>query len=509
MFLPNFTSSVLIALLSSSLVLGSPALKCLYGACSITSRSLPSSQIASQLGPQLSSTSSIFGPDDARWTNSTLRFQGLSHPRIQLVVQPGQESDVATIVQYANSKSLPFMATNRRHSLTLTVNDFNGIEIDLSLLRNISIHGTSSVTLQGGVYSQEAWDELWDAGYVTTSGSAACVGLLGPGLGGGHGRWQGYYGLVSDNFIQLNTVLANGTAVAVSDQSYPDLFWAMKGAGHNFGIVTSAEMKLYDRGPDTWYYKIYIWNQTNIETVFEQLNAFRKNGTQPKEMAVNYGAFTLVPEISATEPILWWSFAYVGSKEDAQQYLTPFDEIEALSVEDGNVPYPQIADVTMTGASSGLCVPGASHNHATSYLKTWNATAQRQIYNLFAEKVVENAQWANSSVVMEDYSHEGVSAVDPASSSYPWRQFTLLSYVNVDYDVNPSLDSAAHAWAEKSKDLWNAGQLNEVVATYVNYARGQESQQSMYGASLGRLRTLKAKYDPHNRFGYYNPITVS
>lgn len=133
------------------------------------------------------------------------------------------------------------------------------------------------------------------------SGSASCVGLLGPGLGGGHGRWQGFYGLVSDNFIKLNTVLANGTAVTVSETSNSDLFWAMKGAGHNFGIVTSAEMKLYDRGPDTWYYKIYIWNQTNIETVFEKLNEFRKDGTQPKEMAVNYGAFTLIPDISATE----------------------------------------------------------------------------------------------------------------------------------------------------------------------------------------------------------------
>lgn len=61
------------------------------------------------------------------------------------------------------------MATNRRHSLTLSVNSFNGIEIDLSLLRDIAIHGTSSVTLQGGAYSLEVWDDLWDAGYVTSN----------------------------------------------------------------------------------------------------------------------------------------------------------------------------------------------------------------------------------------------------------------------------------------------------------------------------------------------------
>lgn len=96
-------------------------------------------------------------------------------------------------------------------------------------------------------------------------------------------------------------MLANGTAVTASSETNTDLFWAMKGAGHNFGIVTSVEMKLYDRGPDTWYYKIYIFNQTKIESVFEKLNDFRKGGTQPKEMAVNYGAYTMIPGINNTE----------------------------------------------------------------------------------------------------------------------------------------------------------------------------------------------------------------
>lgn len=173
------------------------------------------------------------------------------------------------------------------------------------------------------------------------------------------------------------------------------------------------------------------------------------------------------------------------------------------------MPYPQIADVTMTGASSGLCVPGLVHNHATAYLKTWNATAQRQIYDLYREKVNSDALWSNSSVVMEDYSHEGVAAVDPASSAYPWREFSLLSYINVNYAYNPSLDAKAQAWAEQTRALWNAGQPGERVATYVNYARGQESRASMYGYDawrLQKLRALKARYDPKNRFGYYNAL---
>ncbi|OTA57985.1 Glucooligosaccharide oxidase [Hypoxylon sp. EC38] len=506
----NFLAWCYLPLLPFSVLASPPFATCLDGTCDLSRKDLPVSQIASELGPLLSSASSIFGPDDSRWTNATIRFQELVRPDIQLVIQPGQERDVSIIVQYANNNSIAFMATNRRHALTLTVATFSGIEIDLSLLRNMSFNGDSSVTLQGGAYDEDVWSALWDKGYVATTGSASCVGLLGPGLGGGHGRWQGYYGLVSDNFIKLNVVLANGTAVTASNDTNPDLFWAMKGAGHNFGIVTSFEMKIYDRGPDTWYYKIYVWNQTKIESVFEALNTFRQGGTQPKEMAVNYGAYTMNTSISETEPVLWWSFVYVGSKEDAQQYLTPFDNIETISIDDGNVPYPEIADVTLTGASSGLCTPGYVHNHATSYLQVWNATAQRQIYDLYHERINENSQWFNSFVVMEDYAHAGVAAVDPASSAYPWRDFSLLSYINVAYALNETLDSAAQDWALQTRDLWNAGQQNLPVATYVNYARGAESLESMYGYDswrLKKLRDLKLEYDPNNRFGYYNSIT--
>jgi FAD/FMN-containing dehydrogenase len=74
---------------------------------------------------------------------------------------------------------------------------------------------------------------------LLATGYCACVGVLGAGLGGGNGRYQGFYGLIGDNFVTLNVVLANGTAITVSESSNPDLLWVRKGAGHNFGIVTS------------------------------------------------------------------------------------------------------------------------------------------------------------------------------------------------------------------------------------------------------------------------------
>ncbi|KAI0206087.1 hypothetical protein F4808DRAFT_455574 [Astrocystis sublimbata] len=81
-----------------------------------------------------------------------------------------------------------------------------------------------------------------------------CVGMMGPGLGGSHGHNEDLYGLISHNLTNLNVVLANGTTIRVNSTSHADLFWGTQGAGHNFGIVTSFELKIHPRMVDSWHY---------------------------------------------------------------------------------------------------------------------------------------------------------------------------------------------------------------------------------------------------------------
>lgn len=147
---------------------------------------------------------------------------------------------------------------------------------------------------------------------VLATGSNGCVGLLGPALGGGLGRYQGQYGLISDNFASLNVVLANGTATTVSAKSNSDLFWAMKGAGHNFAIVTSAYIKIYPRKASTWHYHNYVWSQDKLEKVFKALNKFQGKGQIPALMGVNFGQFSIEPEISQTEVSVKRTFRHVN-----------------------------------------------------------------------------------------------------------------------------------------------------------------------------------------------------
>jgi hypothetical protein len=112
---------------------------------------------------------------------------------------------------------------------------------------------------------------------VLVSGTCECVGFMGPVLGGGHGFLQGYYGMAADNLLEARVVLANGTVVIASRNQNPDLFWALRGAGHNFGIVTEVTTKIYDvPKDDIWYYETFVYSGSSIEKVFSELNKLKK-----------------------------------------------------------------------------------------------------------------------------------------------------------------------------------------------------------------------------------------
>jgi hypothetical protein len=119
-------------------------------------------------------------------------------------------------------------------------------------------------------------------------------------LGGGHGWLQGQQGLLADNLISLRLVLANGSAITVSESEHEDLFWALRGAGHNFGIVTSFEYKIVDRTPETemWSWEQFIFRHDQVRDVYALANAMLGGSVseQPVEL-VHWSYFFKIPDI--------------------------------------------------------------------------------------------------------------------------------------------------------------------------------------------------------------------
>lgn len=129
-------------------------------------------------------------------------------------------------------------------------------------------------------------------GIVT--GGSECVGLVGPGLGGGRGFLQGRYGLVTDQFTSMNIVLADGSRKSIDKDS--DLWWAMRGAGHNFGIVTSFTLKIYDIQRRDWALEGYIFTGDKVEAVHEVLNKYILKDGVPIDIS-SFGVLANIPSI--------------------------------------------------------------------------------------------------------------------------------------------------------------------------------------------------------------------
>ncbi|KAI1119047.1 hypothetical protein F5Y14DRAFT_460392 [Nemania sp. NC0429] len=484
----------------------------------ISPRQLSITEIQRELGPQLSKGSTIFGPESPKFANATHRYSLLAPPEIQVVVIPARESDVSKIVKYCVQNSIEFLAYNRGHGSTSSLGNFKGLEINLQQLNNISIAANrKSVLLQGGTYTDQVVRTLWDAGYVTTTGSNNCIGVLGPGLGGGHGRYQGLYGLVSDNFLHLNVVLADGTAIAVDATSHPDLFWALQGAGHNYAVVTSVKMRIYPRKVTTWHYHNYYWTGDKLEQVFGALNEFHKSddGSAPPLMGVNTGAVVMNSSISTTNACasLFWSFTYAGPAAAAEKLLEPFTAIENVGEESGDVPYPDLSAAQKIDAAHGSCDSG-TYASSSILLQQHNVTAQREAYDKFNELARRYPELAAvSRIDYEGYATKAVQAIHTNATAYPHRDQTHIVRFSTAVPDGLDLLDAALDWAEVTWNIWAAGHRPKEAKIYVNYAQGHDYEYNgaIYGYEaprFKRLREAKAKYDPDNRFRYYVPINT-
>ncbi|KAL8869322.1 MAG: hypothetical protein Q9198_007918, partial [Flavoplaca austrocitrina] len=145
---------------------------------------------------------------------------------------------------------------------------------------------------------------------------------MGAGLGGGLGRYQGFYGLIADNLIDADVVLGSGKTITVSEKSNSDLWWGLRGAGHNFGIVTRFTMKIYDSPAQNWYFAQFVFTQDKLEKMVGLVNAMMNNGNQPREL-MNYYLYAWNPAISTTEPVVIFTIYYIGTKEQAARYTKP------------------------------------------------------------------------------------------------------------------------------------------------------------------------------------------
>jgi FAD/FMN-containing dehydrogenase len=480
--------------------------------------------IKQELGPQLSREAALLLPEDADFASTGQRWNRRFPVNFSAIVDAASEEDVAAAVKYANVNNVPFLAFNGTHGAQLPLLKFkNGIGITTLKMKSLTVNDDGTATLKGSWLSGHLRDELYKVGKRTTLGSCDSTGIIGPMLGGGHGFLQGRYGLLADQIVELRVVLADGSIITVREDSHKELFWAMRGAGHNFGVVTELKYKIYDvPKEDVWTQSEMVFKGEKLEEVAKVFNELQKQ--QPVNLAIWFPQIMRMPDIDAVnvstypvliassystvlKPVINIQFLYEGPATN-NPFLAPLEALGPVLFSSKVVPWTQASDAIGWGWSSFSNKKGLmSILRFPIGLKTFSYGAMRAVYDRFSAVTAANPAFGYSFVVWESYATHGVKAVADEATAVADRSDEMLVAPMIIYPPDVGLDEEAERFGKELRSLLLEGR--EELHAYVNYAHGDESLEEVYGHQgwrLDRLRKLKKQYDPENRFGFYSPI---
>lgn len=366
-------------------------------------------------------------------------------------------------------------------------------------------NGTQAI-IQGGSLSGEVIAALWDLGKQAVAGGCDCTGFVSPMLGGGHGILQGQYGFLADNLISARLVLANGTAITVSATQHQDLYWGLRGAGHNFGIVTSFHYQIHDRVPgmDGYATANFTFTQDKLEKVFTIANGWITARNRPVEL-MHYGVFAIKPSVDP-KPVVVLLVFWQGTAIPIQ-YTNPLKALEPVEVVEKWVDLRGVNGIAGADKDGPDCVEGLGRQIFPTDLYTWDLNNLRTVLDMFA---TFPPILGDSLMLLEGYPVNRVQAIPSDSTAYPDRSHNILASPLFNYPPNnASLDQEVAALGRKIRSAMQNGTGD--LSAYVNYAHGDESNQAVYGYESWRqqrLKDLKKTYDPHERFSFYEPISV-
>lgn len=364
--------------------------------------------------------------------------------------------------------------------------------------------------IAGGTMSKTVTDELWAAGKQTVTGTCECVSYMGPALGGGHGWLQGHHGLIADQIESMNIVLADGHLTTLDRDSA--LMWAMKGAGHNFGVVTSVTTRIYDIQHRDWAIETLTFSGDKVEAIYQAANDHLvRDGKQPTDV-VNWSYWMNHPKTDPNNPVIVFYILQEGVTAVDSTYTKPFHDIGPISIEPDTGTYRDLAAWTQVDTSAPPCQKdGFAHPRFPIYLESYDPAAQRAAYDLFAAAAGPSTGFNTSIFMFEGYANKGVREIDAGSTAFAFREDNLLCSPLISFRPpnDPKLVSKAEDLGNRLRQILRKGSGSDELHAYVNYAYGDESPREWYGHEdwrQSRLRELKSEYDPRGEFSFFAPI---
>lgn len=423
---------------------------------------------------------------DAAYDQARRVWNGMIDRRPSAIVRPSGIADVIHAVRFAREHGLAATVRGGGHSVAGKAVADGAMMMDLSLMREVQVNpGRQTALAQGGA----TWGEFDRAAesfsLATTGGVISSTGVCGLTLGGGIGWLMGKHGLSCDNVVSADLVNAEGKHQTLSGTQNEELFWAIRGGGGNFGIVTALEFQLHDLA--SVHGGVILYPRLHAFDLLRQYRDITRNA--PDELTA-YAALMF----GHGHPLAAIAFCHSGSRQDGATACKQF-QLAAPPIADitGEKKYTEIQTML------DFAAPYGQHYYfKCPFLRELSDEAIRVIVHYTEQLPTEQSQ-----VVLE-HMHGAASRVPVDQTAFGLRR--------VHYSVNimpgwtePSIAEKCIDWAQEfAAALTSFGALD----TYVNYLgdEGPSAVKASYGANYARLSDLKKKYDPDNFFRFNQNI---
>lgn len=451
--------------------------------------------VAADLKKLVSTPSSVSIEVQARWSD-------YNAPLPAVVVSVLIEKDIAAIVKYCTQIGIPFLAQGGGigWAKTFSLGKW-GVLINLAGLNKVTIGADKkTATVGGGAAVGDVIAAANSAGALVITGNCNCVGALGAMLGGGYGNLMGELGFGVDNIISMRVVLANGEIVIASATSHPDLFWALRGAGPNFGIVTEATVKATPATAEdrtAWINNLFF-SPDKLPQLAQAVEDLKLTPQQRVYMVLTSGGPPL------NEPsILITGFLRKGTEESGRKAFESIYALGPVSESSAVTPYERWND-----ANIGFCVRGGRKPTYSSTITGMSAQKWPEIWDLYKGF---QAKAVNTAILIERYNLTQAQSMPVGSAAMNEdlrRNGAFAQALVIPWYDSVSMDAEAEAFGSRIRSLWTRSGNPRNDPTYSNFANGDETQTAIYGSSLARLRTLKRRYDLKGAFGQWFPIRL-
>ncbi|KAK3324866.1 hypothetical protein B0H66DRAFT_472065 [Apodospora peruviana] len=468
-----------------------------------------SSNLTGTFASGLSPGASVYLPSDPEYeTQITQRWSTWDEPTYVVAIKPATVADIQFIVKTANRLNIPYLATGGAHAAEIGLATVkNAVNIDLGNLKGVTLDTTTNkVTVGPGNVFSDLYDPLYNAGREVQTGNAACVNIIGATVGAGVGPMQGMHGLVIDALQSVTLVTAAGNVVTASDTVNKDLFWAVRGAGANFGIIVSAT---YGVHPATNGGQLingdFLFNPATNGSLWEVLHSWDSEDVYSPKMAMTLGVSF---NHSNGQPLLTGNIGFFGTDAEFKPFLDKLVALNPVFYRTITVPWNGWSTVAGFGNAIRACDRGDWTNHYSVGVKQTDVATFTSFFNDITQFTAARP-WYNPEIAFQRYNSKVTMAVPKAKQGvYPWRDIRMLVALTSSYD-GPAHDAEVQNFMKPWRTKFQAASGFSVPHVYNNYGYGDEGAVAWWSAAnLPKLITLKKLWDPLNKFGAANPIPI-